>query len=267
MKRLISILMIVIVTAFMCADMSAQRRNDNGRGNSRDRVESSHRPKPNKPGRPGSSGQHKPGKPDVGHRPGNGVAPGRPVHPGNGANHGRPVRPGGTVNSGWHTGHRPGGTIMRPPAMPWHRPVPPRHWHPSRRVPVLSSVLGITFGMAVNSSLARLQAANYVVNGYDGNEVFLANVPMEGYYWPEATLYYASGGLSASRFFYATAGYDLGRYNGVYSRLYNAYGAPVSVSNMAVTWYGGNNGYITLDFAPMSTPSGLRYITTLTLGI
>lgn len=46
------------------------------------------------------------------------------------------------------------------------------------------------------------------------------------------------------------------------------YGVPVSINNavntMGATWFGGNNGYITLSFGANSMG---RYLTTLTFGM
>lgn len=225
----------------------------------------------------GNNGSHKPGngavRPGIGnngsHRPGHGA--GRPGG-GNWGNGHRPypgygghpaVRPGHHPGMGrppMHVGFRPGGS--------WHRPVPPHGWRPGgRRVPAFRSILGINFGLSIGLSLQALQVSNYIVDGYNGNEVYLTNVPMQGYYWPTATMYYNNGGLVGSQFVYPSTGYDMARYNGVYNSLYNAYGAPVVTNGAQVTWFGGNNEFITLNFMPVVSGGVSRFYTTLSFGI
>lgn len=129
------------------------------------------------------------------------------------------------------------------------------------------SVLGVNFGVSLTLSLRSLMASNYAVSGYGNNEVYLTNVPMQGFYWPNATLYYANDGLVGSQFVYATPGYDMSRYNVVYNSLYNAYGAPVSVNGAQVTWFGGNNEFVTLNFSPVYSGGSSSFYTTLSFGI
>lgn len=49
------------------------------------------------------------------------------------------------------------------------------------------------------------------------------------------------------------------------------YGMPISVNNtvgsIGATWFGGNNGYITLTFGQNNIGPGIRYLTTLTFGM
>ncbi|MDE6371134.1 MAG: hypothetical protein K2K92_06565, partial [Duncaniella sp.] len=86
--------------------------------------------------------------------------------------------------------------------------------------------------------------------------------------WTDGALYYGQNGLDTSSFYYSTPGYDMSRYNGVYGALVNQYGAPVSVDRaggmLTSTWFGGNNGFITLSFG--AGQAG-RYLTTLTVGL
>lgn len=292
MKRIITLVLTFVLTWAMCADVAANRRyNGGGSDNRKERI-ATHRNQGSgysrpgygsKPGngavRPGNgnNGSHKPGngavRPGIGnngsHRPGHG--PGRPGG-GNWGNGHRPypgygghpaVRPGHHPGMGrppMHVGFRPGGA--------WHRPVPPRGWRPGgRRVPAFRSILGINFGLSIGLSLQALQASNYIVDGYNGNEVYLTNVPMQGYYWPSATMYYNNGGLVGSQFVYPSTGYDMARYNGVYNSLYNAYGAPVVTNGAQVTWFGGNNEFITLNFMPVVSGGVSRFYTTLSFGI
>lgn len=151
---------------------------------------------------------------------------------------------------------------------PHYRPVPPPAWRPRAGIPVIRGILGLTFGAAFNVSLDYLYNSGYSVDGYGNNIVYLRNVPVLNYMWTDGALYYGNGGLDASSFYYSTPVYDLSRYNSVYSTLVNSYGVPVSVNNaggmMTSTWFGGNNGYITLTFG---ASDGGRFLTTLTLGM
>lgn len=149
--------------------------------------------------------------------------------------------------------------------------MPPRGWRPARPLPVIRGILGLTFGTAINLSLDYLFNQGYTVDGYSNDVVYLRNVSALNYIWTDAALYYGNGGLDASSFYYSTPRYDLARYNNVYNALVATYGMPVAVNNsvgsMNATWFGGNNGYITLSFGANSMSSGLRYLTTLTFGM
>lgn len=276
MKRIITLVLTFVLTWAMCADVAANRRyNGGGSDNRKERVathrnQSSGYSRPgygSKPGngavRPGNgnNGSHKPGN-GFGHPGGGNWGNGHRPYPGHGSH--PAVRPGnyrpGVGRPPMHAGFRPGGA--------WHRPVPPRGWRPGgRRVPAFRSILGINFGLSIGLSLQALQASNYIVDGYNGNEVYLTNVPMQGYYWPSATMYYNNGGLVGSQFVYPSTGYDMARYNGVYNSLYNAYGAPVVTNGAQVTWFGGNNEFITLNFMPVVSGGVSRFYTTLSFGI
>lgn len=186
-------------------------------------------------------------------------------------------RPG--VSTG---GHRPNvapaprPVQVRPPQRPYRpvmvrpvaRPLPPPSWRPRAGVPVIRGILGLTFGVAINASLDYLYNSGYSVDGYGNDIVYLRNVPALNYVWTDGALYYGAGGLDASSFYYSTPYYDLSRYNNVYRNLVATYGSPVSTGNasgiMTSTWFGGNNGYISLSFG---AGSGGRYLTTLTMGM
>ncbi len=224
----------------------------------------------NQHGRPGNvgNGNHRPGHhPEMGNRPGPGnnrpaVGPNRPGpnhRPGFGHNHRPAPRP--PMIAPPHRPHRP--VMMRP----HYRPVPPPAWRPRAGIPVIRGILGLTFGVAFNASLDYLYNSGYSVDGYGNNIVYLRNVPVFNYMWTDGALYYGNGGLDASSFYYSTPVYDMSRYNSVYATLVNSYGMPVAVNNargmMTSTWFGGNNGYITLTFG---AGDGGRFLTTLTLG-
>lgn len=195
-------------------------------------------------------------------------------------------------NGGWNTqvpgmnrnaGPRPGGggrdfnhgAPMRP-YMPanriWHRPTPPAHFRPYRGCPSFSTILGITLGSAINYSLDRLLGAGYNVLGYVADAIYLSNVPMFNYTWPNATMYYNDGCLYGSEFTYSTPGFDRSRYTMIYNELVRQYGAPVSVQNngnydMSATWWGNGNRYVTLSYYTDYAYNGaVRYYTTLSFG-
>lgn len=206
----------------------------------------------------------KPSGPQHGHRPGASVTPPRPDY-----RPAPPVRPGAVAPRPpvMAPPHRPG----RPVMVPWQRPVPPPAWRPGPRVPRLSTILGITFGTAIGMSLDYLYNNGYVVDGYNSDMVYLRNVTQLNYVWPDATLYYGNGGLAGSQFLYSTSWNDLARYNSVYRDLVNLYGAPVSFSRpqggYLATWFGYDNGYITLEYNPRPVVGGgVRYFTTLSFG-
>ncbi len=229
------------------------------------RDNTNHRPDNN--GRPNvGNGNNNPPPENNGHRPGIG----------NGNNH-RPGNNGHRPGIGHHPAprpphvappHRPYRPVM---ARPHHRPMPPRGWRPAGRIPVIRGILGLTFGSAINISLDYLLSSGYNVDGYTNDIVYLRNVSAMNYVWTDGALYYGTHGLDASSFYYSTPRYDLARYNNVYNSLVATYGMPVSVSNtpgsIGATWFGGNNGYITLSFGSNTMNGRLRYLTTLTYGL
>ncbi len=228
-----------------------------------------------------------------GHRPDNGFGNGYNRPNGNGYNrpngngHNRPngngYHPGagnGHHNHGIshnHAGHRP--THLAPPRRPYrpnmyrphYRPTPPPRWRPARGIPAIRGILGITFGTGISISLDYLYNSGYIVDGYANDVVYLRNVNQLNYIWTDAALYYGNRGLDASSFYYATPYYDMTRYNAVYNNLVALYGTPVAVNTagqLGATWFGGNQGYITLSFGASNVAGGaLRYLTTLTFGL
>ena len=206
-------------------------------------------------------------RPNVGHngrpnnrpnmnRPGHDFGPNRPVAGHH--QHFTPKRPP----------HRP----YRPPMIrPVHRPMPPVGWRPAGRLPIIRGILGLTFGTAINLSLDYLFNNGYTIDGYTNDIVYLRNISALNYIWTDAALYYGNNGFDSSSFYYSSPDYNLTRYNNVYNSLVASYGMPVSVSNsmhsMSATWFGGNNGYITLSFGENTINHRLRYLTTLTFGL
>lgn len=235
----------------------------------------------------GSSGNYRPGGTtnngnnhgsSNNYRPGGTTNNGNNHRPGNGDNG---YRPGGNNHRPGHgAGLHPGGPrppMMRPPVRPhrpvirhpWRPPVPPPHWHPRPHAPLISSILGITFGTAIGLSIDMLVSSGYYVDGYSSNAVYLRDVREYNYMWPDATFYYgANGGLARSEFLYSTPYPDPMRYNSLYNTFVAAYGAPVSIVNGAPTWFAPNRGYITLQYGQQQSLGGqLRFFTTLTFGL
>ena len=222
------------------------------------------------------NGNNRPGNNHgVGNRPDNN-RPGNNHNWGNGNN-----RP----SNNWHFGgnhrppmdnHHPGFGAPpvrphRPVVQPWRPPVPPQHWRPRPHAPNIATILGVTFGTALNISLNYLVNNGYAVDGYANNTVYLRDINQFNYYWPDATLYYSNGGLARSEFLYSTSYPDMMRYNSLFNSFMMTYGNPVNVSNgaaMSATWFAPNRGYITLNYGPQYSLGGqLRYFTTLTIGM
>ncbi|MBD5185849.1 MAG: hypothetical protein HDS92_04475 [Bacteroidales bacterium] len=189
--------------------------------------------------------QHRPGP--AAHRPGHAHQPARPPHF---AGHSRPS----------HFGHMPR------PAVGWSRPVPPPHWKPRRAVPTIGTILGLTLGTAFDATLGYLASNNYVTSAYTPEEILVANVAAYGFSWPTARLLYSNGALYGSQYCYANPRNDRSRYNALYRSFTSTYGMPVSTTNISATWYGANNGFITLTYQPVSSGGALQYYTTVSLG-
>lgn len=164
--------------------------------------------------------------------------------------------------------HRP----YRPIPGPWHRPIRPKYWCAAPHAPMLSTILGVAFGTAINLTINQLINNGYNVSGYNTNTIYLTDVNQAGYFWPDATFYYNAGLLDRSEFFYTSPYNDNRRYGALYNTFTTRYGYPVNVinspMNMSATWFAPDRGYITLQYGPgasMSLPG--RFVTTLTVGI
>ena len=260
--------------------------NYNNNGNIGGRPGNNNRPGGNIADRPGNGN----GRPNDGYRPGNGG--GRPndgYRPGHG--HGRPndgFRPGiGRPNGPGHVHmppshhgvitHRPGSwhTPVAPPYRSFRpvchhifRPVPPPHYRPWHRAPVISGILGLTFGTAYYTSLDYLFNRGYEIDGYYDGVVYLRNIQELSCFWPDVMLNYGTGRtLSSAEFHYSTSYDDLGRFNRLYSDLCSRYGQPMRYieddEGIRSTWYGGNaRGFVSLEYFYRSN----RFYTTLSYG-
>lgn len=276
MKRFLK----AIAIAFMCGILvsplaeASDRRNPSSGGGRGTPASSS--PAPSTQQRPGGNrpGGERPGGQNPGHNPG-GNRPGGNRPGGN--------RPGGH-NPGYNPAppspprsphHPPYGRPAPPPSHPGYTyyapPRPPRGWHPGPMAPRFSTVLGLTFGTALNISVNALINGGYDIYSYGNDVVYLNNVSQLNYLWPTAMLYYGNNGLSRGEFVYSTSYRDQSRYNSVYISLVNAYGNPYSVNaitgGVEAVWYGPDGRFISLNYQPQYGYDGtLRYFTTLNFG-
>lgn len=183
-------------------------------------------------------------------------------------------RPRGKYRNHWYSHYRYGwSSPVRPPMRPWrhsvwrYRPSVPVGFRPLASAPIVDGVIGIYFGTLRDNSLNYLYCNNYVIDGYSDDMVYLSNVDLLGYRWPEAMLLYDSmSGLNYAQFSYSLARDDSRRYNRLYRKLCRTYGPPVSVVRGAhpqITWVGGDGrGYVTLS----RNYSGNRFFTLLSFG-
>lgn len=154
----------------------------------------------------------------------------------------------------------------------FHRPVAPQHYHCGSRYPSFTTMLGVMIGSAIDASLYHLERNGYEIAGCSNDAIYLNNVYQMNYRWPDAVMYYDNHGcLTASRYIYATSGYNISRFMSLYNRLCNQYGYPVSTNNRdclrSATWFGYDGTFITIDFTHGHTAHGSPcYYTTLSYG-
>lgn len=251
--------------------------------------------RPDNNNRPGGNISDRPGGGNGGSRPGGNVGAGRPGgnrHNGGNVGAGRPgyhigggdMRPGGPGHghkpapdhhgvirhrpSSWHTPVAPPHRSFRPVHHHICRPVPPPGFRPWHRAPIISGILGLTFGTAYYTSLDYLFTRGYEIDGYYNGVVYLRNIQELNCFWPDVMLNYGSrNALSSAEFHYSTSYDDLGRFNRLYSDLCARYGQPVTYAEdsqgIRSTWYGGNaRGFVSLEYY---YDRG-RYYTTLSYG-
>ena len=218
------------------------------------------------------NGRKDPGNRTNRHRPGDNKhpdkhfdKPGGNKRPGNHNGYNRPHKPTHRPGYGKPTSApKPGNSSYMPPRYPsrplWDRPLPPRPKPPKGNIvyvttrPSMSSILGLSFGSLINTGLATLTNAGYTIQGYADDAVYLNNVFQFGYKWPSVTIYYGNRGLCNARFQYSSPTPGNSRFNSVYARLCTTYGKPVSNTwengVNTITWWGADNGYISLMHGP-----------------
>lgn len=233
--------------------------------------------------RPGNGGGQQPGMTTPpsgngmqpgGNRPGNngqGVQrPGTPTPPrpqGGNMGNNRPNRPGTPPPP--VSNARPHRPSMPPAWQVWRPTPPPMSYRPYSSWPRFSTVLGIPFGATISVSLNTLFNLGYTVLSNYGNVVYVQNVPMMGYNWPEATLNYTSSGLLAgSEFVNYSLSPSTALYSSLFSRLCATYGSPYTQSGLSATWWGPSGQYIRLNYSNTFGANGMSYYyTTLNFGI
>jgi hypothetical protein len=253
---------------------SQAMRNNNG-GNRNGNVSGTNR---NQGGNFGNQGN----RPNVGNN--GGQMQGNRPNVGNNGGQMQGNRPNVGNNGGQMQGNRPMGGNMRPAGQPaprqhmpapraYRRPTPPpARFHYYESWPTFRSILGVALGTTINMTLNALLNNGYTVSSYGTNTVFLTDVPMLNLLWPDATLYYGTGGgLIGSEFVYYTPTYNVNRYNATYASLIRTYGQPYEVvqlnNGMRATWWGPSNQYIQLTFAgDYALNGGMNYYTTLSFG-
>lgn len=233
-----------------------QRKGDFGKDNKRRPNKGNHnRPNYGNHNRPNNDNHNRPNYNNH-NRPGKG-------------NHNRPGfnRPG--YRPGGNSHHRPGAGgdfSPRPKYRPVHgrphshfghwRPLPPPPprpavvYAPTYVAPTISNVLGLAFGSLIEYGINSLINSGYNVSGYQNDAIFLNDISMMGYRWPQATVYYGNGGMNGALFQYRGSSWHSSPYDKVFRKLCKSYGQPVETSTdgayRSATWWGGNDGYITL---------------------
>ena len=195
-----------------------------------------------------------------------------------------PHRPAQPVPSHPSHAHKPaprpsnfhGGFTPHPPHAPFHvhapRPVPhrPAAWRPvGRPISFGQALLGLALGTAFNMSLEYLYDNGYTVGGYGNDAIYLNNVRMMDYVWPEASMFYDGGRLMSAVYTFASTYDNASRYNNLLNMLSVNYGAPYvtpTARGMSSTWWNGDGSYVTLNYESSYGTGGLRYYTTLTFG-
>ena len=168
----------------------------------------------------------------------------------------------------WH------GAFVPPPPRPYrpryvsiYAPVRPYGWTPRYGVPLIDGVLGLTFGTFYDAALNYLYDMNYAIDGWANDLVYLRDVPVMRFTWPDAMIRFDSyRRMNYVQLVYSSPYYDRSRLRSLYSDLCVTYGSPVSFRDDALTqvsWYGGDGrGYVTLRYNNVNG----RYYTTLSFG-
>ena len=164
----------------------------------------------------------------------------------------------------WRAPIAPPVRMWRPRVVWYYRPVIPVGFRYYASAPIITGVLGLEFGTYLDASLNFLYYNGYNIDGYQDNVVYLRDVQMMGYSWPDVMLQYDNGGGMCYAQFTTSSSYqDNYRFDNLYHSLCNTYGSPIRGNNGEFSWYGGNGtGYINLYF---NYDAG-RYYTVLTFG-
>lgn len=169
-------------------------------------------------------------------------------------------------NNDWRRPVMPPARAYRPERIWYYRPTVPVSYRPYYGAPAIVSILGVDFGTLANSALNFLYYKGYDIDGYYDNVVYLRNVPLLSFTWPDVMMSYDPySGFNYAQFVYSTPYYDRSRYNRIYRDLCATYGQPINYNNgMCISWYGGDGkGYVTLNL----TNEGGRYYTSLSVGL
>ncbi len=250
----------------------------------------------------GNGGNYRPGGGHGGNQGGNyrpGGGPGN-NRPGGGSGYNRPGGPHhGGINHGgprpdydryrWHSSVRPRGPRDRwydhyrynrwswfspiaPPYRQWrpsivwyYRPIIPTGYRYYASAPIISGVLGLEFGTYLDASLNYLYYNGYDIDGYQDNVVYLRDVNMMGYSWPDVMLQYDNnGGLCYVEFVTSASYQDDYRFRSIYNSMCNTFGTPINSGNGHFSWYGRDgSGFVNLN----NMYDGGRYYTVLTFGV
>ncbi len=165
----------------------------------------------------------------------------------------------------WHAPIAPPFRQWRPRIVWYYRPIIPTGYRYYASAPIISGVLGVEFGTYLDASLNYLYYNGYDIDGYQDNVVYLRNVNMMGYSWPDVMLQYDNnGGMCYAEFVTSASYQDDYRYRSIYNSLCNSFGTPINSGNGHFSWYGRNGG----GFVNLNTvyESG-RYFTVLTFGV
>ncbi len=219
------------------------------------------------------------------YRPGNNHRPGGPHH--GGINHGGPrpdynryrwhsdVRPRGPRDRwydyyrynrwSWHAPIAPPYRQWRPRIVWYYRPIIPTGYRYYVSAPIISGVLGLEFGTYLDASLNYLYYNGYDIDGYQDNVVYLRDVNMMGYSWPDVMLQYDSnGGMYYAEFVTSTSYQDDYRFRSLYNSLCTTFGTPINSGNGHFSWYGRDgSGFVNLN----TMYDGGRFFTVLTFGV
>lgn len=171
-------------------------------------------------------------------------------------------------NNDWRRPMMPPTRAYRPERIWYYRPAVPASYRPYYGAPSIVSILGVDFGTLASSALNFLYYKGYEIDGYYDNVVYLRNVPLLSFTWPDVMMSYDPySGFNYAQFVYSTPYYDLSRYNRIYRDLCATYGQPIGYnggSSMCISWYGGDGrGYVTLNLSN----EGDRYYTSLSVGL